>query len=70
MTPINPSTAPSLVYTLTGDLDFAGQTTTELVFHSLDPPTHIDVPSTINVAFNTEATITITVTDNNSAATA
>ena len=55
-----------LVYALTGDTDFGDPTNAAITLDSLNPPTLIALPPTMDVPINTEATVTITVTDTGS----
>ena len=61
---VNPSKITGLVYSLTGALDFDGQTATELAFDNNESPTAILVPSTINVSgpFPVTAVLVVKVT--------
>ena len=46
---VNTAQVTGLVYSLTGDLDFAGQTATQLAFDSNESPNAILVPPTTNI---------------------
>jgi len=61
-------TDTGLMYTLTGDLDFAGQTATQLAFDSNVSPTAILVPSLINLTgpFPVTAVLVVKVTQTGS----